>query len=126
MVMVLQTQYTLNFTTTQDSTYVFVGGVIQMANHYTIDSAAKTITFNPRFSWYTDCCVNSVLNKPVLLANRASFDKLLADIKAYVQKGEVNVPGTTTIDTSNGALYPTAKYIMQVEDGAGNYESREV
>ena len=33
--------------------------------------------------------------------------------------------GTTTVDTFNGALYRTAKYIMQVEDGAGNYESRE-
>ena len=122
------TQYTLNFTTSQDQAYVFVGGVIQdPATHYTIDSAAKTITFNSAVPVGTQIVVLSPgagLN-PVLLANSVSFDKLSADIKAYVQKGEVSASGTTTIDTFNGALYRTAKYIMQVEDGAGNYESRE-
>ena len=122
------TQYTLNFTTTQDQAYVFVGGVIQdPSTHYTIDSAAKTITFNSAVPVGTQIVVLSPgagLN-PVLLANSVSFDKLSADIKAYVQKGEVSASGTTTIDTFNGALYRTAKYIMQVEDGAGNYESRE-
>ena len=122
------TQYSLTFTTTQDQAMVFVGGVIQdPSTHYTIDSGAKTITFNSAVPVGTQIVVLSPgagLN-PVLLANSVSFDKLAADIKAYVQKGEVSASGTTTVDTFNGALYRTAKYIMQVEDGAGNYESRE-
>ena len=122
------TQYSLTFTTTQDQAMVFVGGVIQdPSTHYTIDSAAKTITFNSAVPVGTQIVVLSPgagLN-PVLLANSVSFDKLAADIKAYVQKGEVSASGSTTVDSFNGALYRSAKYIMQVDDGAGNYETRE-
>ena len=122
------TQYSLTFTTTQDQAMVFVGGVIQdPSTHYTIDSAAKTITFNSAVPVGTQIVVLSPgagLN-PVLLGNSVSFDKLAADIKAYVQKGEVSASGATTVDSFNGALYRSAKYIMQVDDGAGNYETRE-
>ena len=121
-------QYSLTFLTTQDQAMVFVGGVIQdPSTHYTINSAARTITFNSAVPVGTQIVVLSPgagLN-PVLLANSVSFDKLAADIKAYVQKGEVSATGSTTVDSFNGALYRSAKYIMQVDDGAGNYETRE-
>ena len=122
------TTYSLTFTTDQANSMVFVGGVIQdPATHYTINSSAKTITFASALPVGTQAVVVANQNglTPVLTAGQVTTDILSSDIKAYVQGMDVSATGSTTIDTFNGVLYRSAKYIIQVDDGAGNYETRE-
>jgi len=63
---------------------------------------------------------------PVLSAGQVTTDKLSADIKAYVQGSNVSTTtGGDVIDTFAKATYRSAKYIIQADDGNGNYETRE-
>jgi hypothetical protein len=122
------TTYSLTFTTDQANSMVFVGGVIQdPSTHYTINSSAQTITFASALPVGTQAVVVAHQNglTPVLTSGQVTTDILAADIKAYVQGSDVSASGATTIDTFNGVLYRSAKYIVQVDDGAGNYETRE-
>ena len=122
------TTYSLTFTTDQANSMVFVGGVIQdPSTHYTINSSAQTITFASALPVGTQAVVVAHQNglTPVLTSGQVTTDILAADIKAYVQGSDVSASGATTIDTFNGVLYRSAKYIIQVDDGAGNYETRE-
>ena len=120
--------YSLNFITDQANSMVFVGGVIQdPGTHYTINGSAQTITFSSALPTGTQAVVVAHAQglTPTLTAGQVTTDKLASDIKAYVQKAEVSATGSTTVDTFNGTLYRSAKYVIQVGDGAGNYETRE-
>ena len=122
------TTYSLTFTTDQANSMVFVGGVIQdPSTHYTINSSAQTITFASALPVGTQAVVVAHQNglTPVLTSGQVTTDILASDIKAYVQGMDVSATGSTTIDSFNGVLYRSAKYIIQVDDGAGNYETRE-
>ena len=122
------TTYSLNFSTDQANSMVFVGGVIQdPVTHYTINSSAQTITFASALPTGTAAVVVAHAQglTPTLTAGQVTTDNLSSDIKAYVQGSDVAATGSTTIDTFSGVLYRSAKYIMQVDDGAGNYETRE-
>ena len=122
------TTYSLNFVTDQANSMVFVGGVIQdPVTHYTINSSAQTITFNSALPVGTAAVVVAHISglQPVLVAGQVTFDKFSADIKAYVQKSSVSATGATTVDSFNGTLYRSAKYVIQVGDANGNYETRE-
>jgi len=122
------TTYSLNFSTDQANSMVFVGGVIQdPTTHYTISSGNQTITFASALPTGTAAVVVAHAQglTPVITTGQITVDNLASDIKAYVQGSDVSATGSTTIDTFNGVLYRSAKYIMQVDDGAGNYETRE-
>jgi|13_taG_2_1085334.scaffolds.fasta_scaffold00020_76 hypothetical protein len=122
------TTYSLNFLTDQANSMVFVGGVIQdPVTHYTINSSARTITFNSALPVGTAAVVvaNASGLQPVLVAGQVTFDKFSSDIKAYVQKSSVSATGSTTVDSFNATLYRSAKYVIQVGDANGNYETRE-
>lgn len=122
------TTYSLNFATDQANSMVFVGGVIQdPTTHYTISSGNQTITFASALPTGTAAVVVAHAQglTPVITTGQITVDNLASDIKAYVQGSDVSATGSTTIDTFNGVLYRSAKYIMQVDDGAGNYETRE-
>ena len=122
------TTYSLTITTDQANSMVFVGGVIQdPSTHYTINGSASTITFTSALPTGTSAVVVANQNglTPVLTTGQVTTDILAADIKAYVQKTGVSATGTTTVDSFNGVLYRSAKYVIQVDDGAGNYETRE-
>jgi len=119
--------YALGFTGSQSHAYVFVGGVIQdPATHYTI--TGSSITFTSTIPAGTQAVVinPAVASVPVLQAGSVTSTQISGtDVRAYVQGSDVAVTGATTIDTFAGGTYRSAKYIMQVDDGAGNYESRE-
>ena len=69
---------------------------------------------------------HQIVNVPYIEAGSVSFEKFATDVKAYVQKAEVSADtGGTTVDTFNGAAYRSAKYIIQVDNGGGEYETRE-
>lgn len=119
--------YSLGFTGSQSHAHVFVGGVIQdPATHYTI--TGSSITFTSTIPTGTQAVVinPAVASVPVLQSGSVTSTQIAGtDVKAYVQGSDVAVTGATTIDTFAGGTYRSAKYIMQVDDGAGNYESRE-
>ena len=122
------TTYSLTITTDQANSMVFVGGVIQdPVTHYTISGSASTITFTSALPTGTSAVVVANQNglTPVLTSGQVTTDILADDIKAYVQKSGVSATGATTVDTFSGVLYRSAKYVIQVDDGAGNYETRE-
>jgi len=122
------TTYSLTINATQTSALVFVGGVIQdPATHYTINDAAATITFVSAVPVDTQIVVIAPTAglDPTLIDGQVTKEKLAADIKAYVQKSAVSATGSTVTDTFDGTAYRSAKYVIQVDDGAGNYETRE-
>ena len=122
------TTYSLNFSTDQANSMVFVGGVIQdPTTHYTISSGNQTITFASALPTGTAAVVVAHAQglTPVITTGQITVDNLASDIKAYVQGSDVSATGSTTIDTFAGGTYRSAKYIMQVDDGSGNYETRE-
>jgi hypothetical protein len=54
------------------------------------------------------------------------MDKFSADIKAFVQQSAVSAgTGGDVIDTFDGTAFRSAKYVIQVDNGAGAYETRE-
>jgi len=119
--------YALGFTGSQSHAYVFVGGVIQdPTTHYTITGSSITFTSNIPTGTQAVVINPAVASVPVLQAGSVTSTQIAGtDVKAYVQGSDVAVTGATTIDTFAGGTYRSAKYIMQVDDGAGNYESRE-
>ena len=79
-----------------------------------IPSGTQAVVINP-----------AVASVPYLQPASVTADKLGASVKAYVQGSDVAATGSTTIDTFAGGTYRSAKYIIQVDDGSGNYETRE-
>ena len=124
-----QTVFALNFYSTVDDAMVFVGGVIQdPTTHYTLDGSGQQITFNSAIPVGTQAVVIShqIVNVPFIAAASVTSDKFASDVKAYVQQAEVTAStGGDTVDTFNGTAYRSAKYIIQVDDGGGEYETRE-
>jgi len=123
------TTYSLTIPATQAQAMVFVGGVIQdPATHYTINDSASTITFVSSIPVGTQAVVLAPQAglDPVLLDGQVTKEKLSADIKAYTQKASVSAgSGGAVVDSFDGTDYRSAKYIIQVGDGAGNFETRE-
>ena len=124
-----QTTFALDFSTTQSDAMVFVGGVIQdPVTHYTLDAANLTITFVEAIPLGTQVVVmaQAIASVPYIETGSVTYDKFSADIKAYKQQLEVSA-GTngSTIDSFAAATYRTGKYIIQVDNGAGEYEVRE-
>ena len=118
--------YSLGFTGSQSHAMVFVGGVIQdPSTHYTITGSSITFTSNIPAGTQAVVINPAVASVPYLQPASVTADKLGASVKAYVQGSDVSATGATTIDTFAGGTYRSAKYIMQVDDGAGNYETRE-
>ena len=119
--------YSLGFTGSQSHAHVFVGGVIQdPVTHYTITGSSITFTSNIPAGTQAVVINPAVASVPVLQAGSVTSTQIAGtDVKAYVQGSDVAATGATTIDTFAGGTYRSAKYIMQVDDGAGNYESRE-
>jgi len=119
--------YSLNFSTDQANSMVFVGGVIQdPTTHYTINSGASTITFTSALPVGTAAVVVAHASglTPVLTAGQVTESNLASDIKAYVQGSNVTATGSTTVDSFSSVLYRSAKYIIQVSTGS-DYETRE-
>jgi len=119
--------YALGFTGSQSHAHVFVGGVIQdPVTHYTITGSSITFTSNIPAGTQAVVINPAVASVPTLQAGSVTSTQIAGtDVKAYVQGSDVAATGATTIDTFAGGTYRSAKYIMQVDDGAGNYESRE-
>ena len=119
--------YSLGFTGSQSHAHVFVGGVIQdPVTHYTITGSSITFTSNIPAGTQAVVINPAVASVPVLQAGSVTSTQIAGtDVRAYVQGSDVAATGATTIDTFAGGTYRSAKYIMQVDDGAGNYESRE-
>jgi len=118
--------YSLGFTGSQSHAMVFVGGVIQdPTTHYTITGSSITFTSNIPSGTQAVVINPAVASVPYLQPASVTADKLGASVKAYVQGSDVSATGSTTIDTFAGGTYRSAKYIMQVDDGSGNYETRE-
>ena len=124
-----QTTFALDFTTSQSDAMVFVGGVIQdPGSHYTLNGSAQTITFPSALPLGTQAVViaNPVASVPFIEAGSVSADKFSSDIKAYTQKSAVTTgTGGSVIDTFSGTSYRSGKYIIQVDNGSGEYETRE-
>ena len=122
-----QTAFALTFTTTQANAMVFVGGVIQDPDtHYAI--ASNTITFVEALPVGTQAVViaNQTTAVPVLTAGQVTSDNLAADIKPFIKGSAVSAgTGGAVVDSFDGSVYRTAKFIIQVDNGAGEYESRE-
>ena len=118
--------YSLGFTGSQSHAMVFVGGIIQdPTTHYAI--TGSSITFTSSIPSGTQAVVinPAVASVPYLQPESVTADKLGASVKAYVQGSDVAVTGSTTIDTFAGGTYRSAKYIIQVDNGSGSYETRE-
>ena len=124
-----QTTFSLNFYSTVSDAMVFVGGVIQdPVTHYTIDGTGQSITFNSAIPVGTQAVVIShqVVNVPFIEAGSVTFEKFSSDVKAYVQQSAVSATtGGDVVDSFNGSSYRSAKYIIQVDNGSGDYETRE-
>jgi len=124
-----QTAFAMDFTTSQSDAMVFVGGVIQdPGTHYTLNGSTQTITFPSALPLGTQAVViaNPVASVPFIEAGSVSADKFSSDIKAYTQKSAVSAgTGGSVIDTFSGTSYRSGKYIIQVDDNSGNYETRE-
>jgi hypothetical protein len=118
--------YSLGFTGSQSHAMVFVGGIIQdPTTHYTITGSSITFTSNIPSGTQAVVINPAVASVPYLQPASVTADKLGASVKAYVQGSDVSATGSTTIDTFAGGTYRSAKYIIQVDDGSGNYETRE-
>ena len=121
------TQFALTNPVDQSDALVFVGGVIQdPVTHYSIANQVITMTSAMPVGTAAVVVAPSVGLVPVLSAGQVTTDKLSADIKAYVQGSNVSTTtGGDVIDTFAKATYRSAKYIIQADDGNGNYETRE-
>jgi len=121
------TQFALTNPVDQSDALVFVGGVIQdPVTHYSIANQVITMTSAMPVGTQAVVVAPSVGLVPVLSAGQVTTDKLSADIKAYVQGSNVSTTtGGDVIDTFAKATYRSAKYIIQADDGNGNYETRE-
>ena len=123
------TQYSLTISASQSHAMVFVGGVIQdPGTHYTINDSAATLTFTSALPVGTQAVVVSPEAGlvPTLQDDSVTFEKLATNIKAFVQKGAVTASTSgTVVDTFSGANYRSAKYVIQVDGGNGEYETRE-
>ena len=118
--------YSLGFTGSQSHAMVFVGGIIQdPTTHYAITGSSITFTSDIPSGTQAVVINPAVASVPYLQPASVTADKLGASVKAYVQGSDVSATGSTTIDTFAGGTYRSAKYIIQVDDGSGNYETRE-
>ena len=124
-----QTTFALDFSTTQADAMVFVGGVIQdPVTHYTLNSANQTLTFVEAIPLGTQVVIlaQPVAAVPYIETGSVTKDKLSSDVKAYTQQLAVTAgTGGTVVDSFAAATYRTGKYIIQVDNGAGEYEVRE-
>jgi hypothetical protein len=125
-----QTVFSLDFLADDASTLVFVGGVIQdPTTHYTIDNTNQTITFTSAIPLGTQAVViarEMVGVAPSIEDGSITRDKLSSDIKTPVASN--NTPASTsgsTVGSFDGTVYRSAKYVIQVDNGAGEYETRE-
>ena len=121
------TQFALTQDINQADAMVFVGGVIQdPVTHYTVANQVITMTSAMPVGTQAVVIAPQVGLSPTLTAGQVTSDKLSADIKAYVQGSNVSTTtGGDVIDTFAKATYRSAKYIIQADDGNGNYETRE-
>ena len=121
------TQFALTQDVNQSDAMVFVGGVIQdPVTHYTVANQVLTLTSAMPVGTQAVLVAPQVGLSPTLTAGQVTSDKLSADIKAYVQGSNVSTTtGGDVIDTFAKATYRSAKYIIQADDGNGNYETRE-
>jgi uncharacterized membrane protein len=122
-----QTTFALDFASTDADSMVFVGGVIQdPTTHYTISEANQTVTFVDAIPVGTQAVVVTTAIGAVPENGSITTAKLATNIKAYVQSGNVaaGVSGEV-IDTFDGTSFRSAKYVIQVDNGAGEFETRE-
>jgi len=124
------TTYALDFLADTASTLVFVGGVIQdPTTHYSIDTGNQTITFTAPVPVGTQVVVvarEMVGAAPFIGTGAITEDKLASDIKVFTQSPNTAVgTGGSVVDSFDAATYRSAKYIIQVDNGAGEYETRE-
>jgi hypothetical protein len=123
------TTFALTFNVgTAEDLMVFVGGVIQDPSiHYTVDAAANTITFTAgAMSTGTQAVVVGHQTGYTVGTGSVTSEKLAADIKPFIQSGNVSATtGGDVIDTFDGTTYRSAKYVIQVSNGSGEFETRE-
>ena len=124
-----QTVFALDFTTTQTDAMVFVGGVIQdPVTHYTLDGGEQTLTFVEAIPAGTQVVVmaQAIAAVPYIEAGSLTTDKLASNVKVFTQSGNTSAgTGGDTVDTFSATSYRSAKYVISVDNGAGEYETRE-
>jgi len=124
-----QTVFSLNFASSLGDAMVFVGGVIQdPTTHYTFNGTGQSITFNTAIPVGTQAVVIShqVVNIPFIEEGTVTANKFASDVKAYVQQSAVTASASgDVVDSFSGSTYRSAKYIIQVDNGSGDYETRE-
>jgi hypothetical protein len=124
-----QTTFALDFTTTQSDAMVFVGGVVQdPVTHYTLDGGAQTITFVQAIPLGTQVVVmaQAIAAVPYIEAGSLTTDKLASNVKVFTQSGSTATgTGGDVVDTFSATTYRSAKYVISVDNGAGEYETRE-
>ena len=104
------------------------GGNATITSAASIGTAAGTITMNSTVPTGTQIVVISpdAGTAPVLVDGQVTSAKLSADIKAFTLKSTVSSgTGGAVVDSFAGGSYRSAKYIIQVDNGAGEYETRE-
>ena len=114
---------------TAEDVMVFVGGVIQdPSSHYTVNSVAQTITFTAgAIPTGTQAVLVGHQTGYTVQAGAVTSEKLAADVKPFIQSGNVSATtGGDIVDTFDGSIYRSAKYVIQVSDSvSGEYEVRE-
>jgi hypothetical protein len=123
-----QTVFALDFATTNQNSFVFVGGVIQdPTTHYTIDGPNQTITFTSAIPVGTQAVViaQSTNSVGVLDPKSVGVETLADEVKAFIQGEDVAV-GTSAVVVSSfdSTVHRSAKFIVTVDLG-GQHEVRE-
>ena len=124
------TTFAMDFQADDVSTLVFVGGVIQdPTTHYTIDTANQQITFTSAIPVGTQAVIVArelVGAQPYVADNSLTADKFADGVK-LMNAGNNNAVTTsgTVIDSFDSSVYRSAKYLIQADNGAGEFETRE-
>ena len=123
-----QTVFALDFATTNQNSFVFVGGVIQdPTTHYTIDGPNQTITFTSAIPVGTQAVViaQSTNSVGVLDPKSVGVETLADEVKAFIQGEDVSVGTSATVVSSfDSTVHRSAKFIVTVDLG-GQHEVRE-
>jgi hypothetical protein len=122
-----QTTFALDFQTNAGDSMVFVGGVIQDPSvHYTINEAQQSVTFVESIPTGTQAVVITASIGAVPENGSITPSKLSSDVKAYIQSSDMTAgTGGDVIDTFDATASRSAKYVIQVDNGAGEFETRE-
>ena len=125
-----QTTFALNFLADEASTLVFVGGVIQdPTSHYTVSDADQTITFTAALPLGTQAVIVArelVGASPFIADGSIQADKLDSTVAVGTRSGNTAVSTTgTVVDSFDASTYRSAKYLIQVDGGDGEFETRE-